>query len=129
MSSKVNAEQKKLSGKSTIIIDVKEDDDAFNASTSKSTTVNTGVSTTTPELKTQDMCIAEGCYNIAIQHAEWDNEYCSVSCTYKHCKATFIAWLENNKTAKAKEVPASVTEVNAVVNEEKEESETSSTTT
>jgi len=47
------------------------------------------ISTTTPEL-TQDVCIAKGCNNAAVQHPEWDNEYCSVSCTYKHCKYVYI---------------------------------------
>ncbi|KAL4105195.1 hypothetical protein QTP88_020467 [Uroleucon formosanum] len=70
-------------------------------STSQSTVVGV-ISTTTPELKSQDVCIAEGCNNAAVQHPEWDNEYCSVSCTYKHCKATFLGWLANNRYAKAK---------------------------
>jgi len=48
------------------------------------------ISTTTPELKSQDVCIRKGCNNAAVQHPEWDNEYCSVSCTYKHCKYVFI---------------------------------------
>ncbi|XP_025191055.1 TOX high mobility group box family member 4-like [Melanaphis sacchari] len=129
MSSIVNAEQTSATDESAINTNVDENDADIDASESISTTTgNTGVSSTTPEIKTQDICIAEGCNNAAIQHPEWDNEYCSVSCTYKHCKATFIAWLENNKTAKAKPVSVLVFQENSVVKQENEELETCSTT-
>ncbi|XP_050438832.1 TOX high mobility group box family member 4-like [Adelges cooleyi] len=49
--------------------------------------------------KTPEMCILEGCKNAAISHPEWDNEYCSVTCCYEHCKTTFHLWLEGNKIA------------------------------
>ncbi|XP_027850395.1 uncharacterized protein LOC114129765 isoform X1 [Aphis gossypii] len=129
MSSNGNAETIIVTGNSATIADSEENNATMNESSSNSTSANTGVSSTTPEIKTQDMCIAEGCNNLAIQHAEWDNEYCSVSCTYKHCKATFKAWLENNKTSKPKSVPAPVTQVNVVNKQVKEEPETNSTTT
>ncbi|KAL5237860.1 hypothetical protein ACI65C_005270 [Semiaphis heraclei] len=70
-------------------------------SNAEETTVGV-ISTTTPEIKTQELCIARGCNNAAIQHPEWDNEYCSVSCTYKHCKETFLVWLDQNKCNKLK---------------------------
>ncbi|XP_022174361.1 TOX high mobility group box family member 4-like [Myzus persicae] len=94
-----------------------ENDVSMTPSTSTST--EGVISTTTPELKSQDVCIAEGCNNAAIQHAEWDNEYCSVSCTYKHCKATFLDWLESNKKAKAIQIAAD--QVNAAVKPNEEQ--------
>lgn len=98
-------------------------DVTMTASTSKSTVVGV-ISTTTPELKSQDVCIAEGCNNAAVQHPEWDNEYCSVSCTYKHCKATFLDWLANNRYAKAKALQVTVAQVNSPVKPDEEQSTT-----
>lgn len=47
------------------------------------------VSNVSNEHKTPDMCITAECKNMAISHPEWDNEYCSISCCYNHCKYVF----------------------------------------
>lgn len=53
------------------------------------------VSSTPNDPKPQTKCIAQGCQNMAIAHAEWDNEYCCLRCCYNHCKYVYII-LNNN---------------------------------
>ncbi|XP_015364500.1 PREDICTED: TOX high mobility group box family member 4-A-like [Diuraphis noxia] len=105
--------------------EVNTNDVPVTTSTSNTTVTTVGViSTTTPDLKSQDVCIAEGCNNAAVQHPEWDNEYCSVSCTYKHCKATFLDWLANNRYAKLKAKQADPDQVNSAATPNEEQSTT-----
>lgn len=123
MAEKEEIEEKKVDDE---MVNANTNDITTNPCTIDSTTENTRVGTTT-SLKTPEMCIAEGCNNLAVQHPEWDNEYCSVSCTYIHCKSTFTAWLSNNKTLKPKTTAAPATQVNVAVTPN--EPETHSTTT
>jgi len=41
---------------------------------------------------TEDVCIREGCENLAVRNPEWEGEYCSNECVVQHCKNVFDAY-------------------------------------
>jgi hypothetical protein len=50
-----------------------------------------------PEDMTANICIEEGCSQLAVRSPEWEDEYCSNECAVQHCKNVFRMWVSQQQ--------------------------------
>ena len=47
--------------------------------------------------KNKQMCHGVNCSNYAIEHSDWEDEFCSSSCVIKTCKSVFADYFSDKK--------------------------------